>query len=286
MAIVMGRLKNKEKTFSLPIIWERDASRKVLKGFTTASKTTQHFVNRYSALIELKRYASRWTKTRRKISPIEWRKMSTFETKNWWISLNTSGKIGPMRDRSGFNEALTKLHRLHRESGEERPSPIPLYQYQKWHSSSSSSSTSWWQWNDSWWSSYFLKSQALLSKLIGLRKSASRWTSWRKKILFIAYQLRSLRDVRRPGLSLSTHLDAMNRGNSDQTSAKNSQNCTVFTVSLETSDLHRFFTGNTRNGTRRLLHPAHLGGSGTIPGGAHENEEQVKPHLSSWKSCI
>ena len=37
--------------------------------------------------------------------------------KNWWIPLNTSGKIGPMRDRSDFNDALTKLHRLHRESG-------------------------------------------------------------------------------------------------------------------------------------------------------------------------
>ena len=70
MAIVMGTLKNKENIL-LPIIRQRDASRKVLKGFTTASKTTQHFVNRYSALIELKRYASRWTKTRRKISPIE-----------------------------------------------------------------------------------------------------------------------------------------------------------------------------------------------------------------------
>ena len=73
--------------------------------------------------------------------------------KNWRISLNKSGKIGPMRDRSDFNEALTKLHRLHQESGEERLAPIPYWQYQKWHPSSSSSSTSWWQWNDSWWSS-------------------------------------------------------------------------------------------------------------------------------------
>ena len=38
---------------------------------------------------------------------------------NWWISLNKSGKIGPIRDRSDFNEALTKLHRLHQESGGE-----------------------------------------------------------------------------------------------------------------------------------------------------------------------
>ena len=68
--------------------------------------------------------------------------------KNWWISLNKSGKIGPMRDRSDFNEALTKLHRLHQESGEEQLAPIPYWQYQKWHPPSSSSSTSWWQWND------------------------------------------------------------------------------------------------------------------------------------------
>ena len=55
--------------------------------------------------------------------------------KIWWISLNKSGKIGPVRDRSDFNDALTTLNR----------------KYQQWHSSSSSSS-SWWQWNDSWWS--------------------------------------------------------------------------------------------------------------------------------------
>ena len=64
--------------------------------------------------------------------------------KNWWISLNKSGKIGPMRDRSDFTEASTKLCRLHQESGEEQLAPILFWQYQKWHPSSS---TSWWQWN-------------------------------------------------------------------------------------------------------------------------------------------
>ena len=42
-----------------------------LKGFTIASKKILYFVNLYSALIELKKYASRWTRTRRKISPFE-----------------------------------------------------------------------------------------------------------------------------------------------------------------------------------------------------------------------
>ena len=40
--------------------------------------------------------------------------------KNWWISLNTSGLNAPMKLRSDFSETLTKLHRLHRESGEDR----------------------------------------------------------------------------------------------------------------------------------------------------------------------
>ena len=61
------------------------------------------------------------------------------------------------------------------------------------------------------------------------------------------------------------------------------QNCTVFTVSLEKSDSHRFLPGNTRNGICRLLHPAHHGGSGKIPGGAQKNHE-CHAHLSSWKS--
>ena len=65
--------------------------------------------------------------------------------KTWSFSLDTPGRNAPMKLRSDFSEAGTKMHRLHRESGEERPAPILFYQYQKWHSSSSSSSTSWWQ---------------------------------------------------------------------------------------------------------------------------------------------
>ena len=148
MAIVMGRLKNKEN-ISLPIIWERDTKRKVSKGFTTASKTTQHFVNRYSALIELKRYAPRWTKTRRKISPIEWRKMSTFDTKR--IGGSLSIHLEKLDRWEIVQTSMKRWPRLHRESGKERLAPTS-WQYQKWHPSSSSSITSWWQWNDFWWS--------------------------------------------------------------------------------------------------------------------------------------
>ena len=75
--------------------------------------------------------------------------------KKCYISLNKAGRKAPMKLRSDFREALTHMHRLHRESGEYRPEPIPFQQYQRWHSSSSSSSssTSWWQWNENWWSS-------------------------------------------------------------------------------------------------------------------------------------
>ena len=44
--------------------------------------------------------------------------------KNWYISLNTSGRNAPMKLRSDFREAFINMHRLHRESGEERPEPI------------------------------------------------------------------------------------------------------------------------------------------------------------------
>ena len=41
---------------------------------------------------------------------------------------------------------------------------------------------------------------------------------WRRKISPIAYRPKSVGDIRRPGLSLSTHLDVMHQWNSDQTS--------------------------------------------------------------------
>ena len=75
--------------------------------------------------------------------------------KNRCVSLNKSGKNAPMKLQTDFRTAITIMNRLRRESGEERPEPIPFHQYQRWHSSSSSSS-SWWQWNENWWSSYFL----------------------------------------------------------------------------------------------------------------------------------
>ena len=120
-----------------------------------SSKDTQRIQPKpKTQLSRTKQNASRWTRWRKKISPIT-RRPEEFERdkKTWSISLNPCGRNAPMKLRSDFSEALTKMHRLHRGSGEERLAPIPFYQHQKWHSSSSSSSTSWWQWNDHWWSS-------------------------------------------------------------------------------------------------------------------------------------
>ena len=55
------------------------------------------------------------------------------------ILLNKSGRFAPMKLRSDFREALTKMHHLHRESGKERLASIHFYQYQSRHSSSFSS---------------------------------------------------------------------------------------------------------------------------------------------------
>ena len=70
---------------------------------------------------------------------------------NWWISLNKSGDQGPLRKRSDFNQSLSTLNRLHRESGGQQLRPMPYWKYQERPSSSSSST--WWQWSESWWSS-------------------------------------------------------------------------------------------------------------------------------------
>ena len=83
--------------------------------------------------------------------------------KNWYISLNKSGRNAPMELRSDFRTAVTIMNRLHRESGEERLEPIPFSVVAMVHSSSSSS-TSWWQWNENWWS-IFSKKKKCCSKI-------------------------------------------------------------------------------------------------------------------------
>ena len=65
----------------------------------------------------------------------------------WNLTLNKSGKNGPMKLRSDFRAAVSLKNRLHRESGEQVAEPTSPQQYRRWHFSAS---TSWWdksEWN-------------------------------------------------------------------------------------------------------------------------------------------
>ena len=69
----------------------------------------------------------KWTSLRTRISPITWRKQNIFDTNRTGGSLsNKSGNTGPLRNHSDFNEALSKLNRLHQESGERQLRPMPF----------------------------------------------------------------------------------------------------------------------------------------------------------------
>ena len=82
-----GKTKE-QRDYHVAQIWESDASRGILNGFTIASWKTLNFVNLNSNMIELKKSVSRWTNLRRKISPIIWRKESTFVTERIGGSLS------------------------------------------------------------------------------------------------------------------------------------------------------------------------------------------------------
>ena len=74
---------------------------------------------------------------------------------NWWMSLNKSGDQGALRKCSDFNQALSALNRIHRQSGGHQLRPMPCWKYKEWKPASSSST--WWQWRESRWSSLEFK---------------------------------------------------------------------------------------------------------------------------------
>ena len=114
----------------------------------------QFVVTRNSKLAGPRRSASQWINWHRKTTPAAHPLRNVRDIGKTGISLNKSGKNAPMSLRSDFWTTVTIMNRLLRESGEERPEPIPFHQYQRLHSSSSSSS-SWWQWDKNWWGIYF-----------------------------------------------------------------------------------------------------------------------------------
>ena len=153
--VVLGTAKPTHRnSFSWPTTRGGDVSKIILMEFTIVSNEIQYIVIRNSKIgwteekcIEMDKFDQDDHSYR-----LSYEEYVRYQ-KHWYLTLNKSGKNAPMKLRSDFREALTNMHRLHRESGEERPKPNPFYQYQRWHSSSSSSSTSWWQWNENWWSS-------------------------------------------------------------------------------------------------------------------------------------
>ena len=105
--------------------------------FTIVSNEIQYIVIPNSKLAGPRRSASQWINRHRKTTPTAHPLRSTRDLRKTGISLNKSGRNAPMNLRSDFRTAVTIMNRLHRESGEERPEPIPFHQYQRWHSSSS-----------------------------------------------------------------------------------------------------------------------------------------------------
>ena len=153
MVLGTAQLKHRN-SISWPTTRGRDVSKRILMEFTIVSNEIEFFVIRNSKIgwteekcIEIDKSAQESHSYCPSSEEYERYK------KNWYITLRKSGRNAPMKLRSDFGEAVTIMNRLLRESGEERPEPIPFHQYQRWHSSSSSS-TSWWQWNENWWSSY------------------------------------------------------------------------------------------------------------------------------------
>ena len=71
------------------------------------------------------------------------------------------------------------------------------------------------------------------------------------------------------GISHWTNQAEIHTWNFDQTSEKQSQVWTVFTVNLEKCDLNQFLSINTKGVISRLLHPVPHGGSGMNTVGAH-----------------
>ena len=69
------------------------------------------------------------------------------------------------------------------------------------------------------------------SKLAGPRRSASRWTNQHRKTTPIVHYLKSSTDIGKTGICHWTNQAEMHRWNSDQTSEKQSQACTVSTAS-------------------------------------------------------
>ena len=84
----------------------------------------------------------------------------------WYLTLNKSGKHGPLKLRSDFRAAVLMKNRLHHESGEQVENRLNQNQQRRWHPFSSSS---WWdrsEWNWKWAHKIFFIVIFFLSQLV------------------------------------------------------------------------------------------------------------------------
>ena len=79
MATDMGKL-HKRQNIIKPIIWKRDASRKVFRRSTIAFRSIPNFVHPSSNMIEMNKSVSKWMILRTTISPTTWRRMFSIQT--------------------------------------------------------------------------------------------------------------------------------------------------------------------------------------------------------------
>ena len=136
MVLDMARPKNKESTTRLGMR-ERDAVRKltlkvnILQTFTVDFSEIQFIVNHNSQSDGQNRSAQSGINLQKKtIHIISLQRKGRRCQGQCYLTLNKSGKNGPMKLRSDFRAAVSMKHRPHYESGEQIEEPISPEQIQ------------------------------------------------------------------------------------------------------------------------------------------------------------
>ena len=106
--VVLGTAKLRHRSsISWPTTRGGDVSNRILMEFTIASNEIQYIVIRNSNMTGPRRSASRWINWHKKTIPIAHALRSMREKrKNWYISLNKSGRNAPMKLRSDFRQRV------------------------------------------------------------------------------------------------------------------------------------------------------------------------------------
>ena len=135
MVLDMARPRYKESTTWLGMRG-RDAVRKltlkvdILQVLTIDSSKIQFIVNHNSQSDGQNTSAKSETNLQEKIIHIDSLQRKRKNTKGpWYLTLNKSGKNGPMKLRSDFRAVVSMKNRKHHESGEQIEEPISPEQY-------------------------------------------------------------------------------------------------------------------------------------------------------------